>query len=61
MEKPYTLFTDASHYACSGVLTKAVESPEDMRPIGYISGPSSDTQQRWLKLKKKLLQPMSPS
>ena len=35
MEKPYTMFADASHYAYSGVLTQAVESPEDLRPIAY--------------------------
>ena len=27
------LFIDASHYACSRVLTQAVESPEDPRPV----------------------------
>ena len=29
----YTVFTDASHYVCSRVLTQAVDSPEDMGPI----------------------------
>ena len=32
-EKSDTLFTDASHYAYSGVLTRAVESPDDLKPI----------------------------
>ena len=44
MQKPYTLFTDVNHYAYSGVLTQAVESPEDLRPIAYTSGSFSDTQ-----------------
>ena len=42
MENPYTLFTDAGHYAYSGVLTQAVESPEDLRPIASMLGPFSD-------------------
>ena len=46
MEKPYTLLTDASQYAYSGVLTQAAESPEDLSPIAYISGSFSDMQQR---------------
>ena len=46
MEKPYTLFPDASHFAYSGVLTQAVDSPEDLRPIAYTSGLFSYTQQR---------------
>ena len=44
--KPYTLFTDASHIAYSGVLIQEVESPEDLRPIAYTSGLFSDMQQR---------------
>ena len=32
MAKLYTLFTDASHYAYSGVLIQAVDSPEDLWP-----------------------------
>ena len=35
MEKPYILFTGASHYAYSGVLTQVVEIPEDLRPIAF--------------------------
>ena len=46
MEKPYTLFMDTSHYAHSGILTRAVESAEDLRPIAYTSGSFSDMQQR---------------
>ena len=44
MEKLYTLFTDTSHYTYSGILTQAVESPEDLRPIAYATGTFSDTQ-----------------
>ena len=32
------LFTDTSHYACSRVLTQAVESPKDLRPVAFTSG-----------------------
>ena len=47
MEKPYTLFTDASNYAYSEVLTQAVDSPEDLRSIAYTSGSLSNMQKRW--------------
>ena len=48
-QKPYMLLTDASHYAYSGVLTQAVESPEDLRPVTFTftSGSFSEKQQRW--------------
>ena len=46
MEKPYTLFTDASHYSYSGVFTQAVESTEDLRPKVYTSESFSNMQQR---------------
>ena len=52
MDKPYTLLTDASHYAYSRVLTKAVESPDDLRPIAYTSGIFSNMQQRWSATEK---------
>ena len=50
---PYILFTDASHYVDSGVLTQAVESPEDLRPIAFTSGSFSERQQRWSAAKKE--------
>ena len=46
MEKSYTLFTDASHYTYSGVLTQTDENPNDLRPIAYTSGSLWDMQQR---------------
>ena len=46
-EKPDSLFTDASHYAYSGVLTQAVESPEDLIFTAYTSGSLSNMQQKW--------------
>ena len=46
MEKPYTLFTDLSQYAHSGVLTQAVESFEDLRPVALTLGSFSEMQQR---------------
>ena len=47
MQKPYTLFTDTSHYASSVVLTQEVDGPHDLRPIAYILGSFSDMQQGW--------------
>ena len=38
MNKPYTLFIDASNYAFSGILTQAVNFPDDLRSIAYTSG-----------------------
>ena len=52
MEKLYTLSTDACHYVYSEVLTHAVESPDDLRPIAYTSGSFSDIQQRWSATEK---------
>ena len=43
----HTLFTDVNHSAYSGVLTQAVESPDDLRSITYMSGSFSDMQQEW--------------
>ena len=37
-DRLYMLFTDVSHYAYSGVLTQAVKSPEDLRPVAFILG-----------------------
>ena len=51
-DKPYTLFTGASHYAYSGNLTQAVESPDDLGPISYTSGSFSDIPQRWCTTEK---------
>ena len=47
IHKPYTLFTDASNYANSGILTLTVDDPDDWRPIAYTSGSFSDSQLRW--------------
>ena len=54
MEIPYTLFTDTSCYAYPWVLIQAVTSPEDLRPIAYISGSFSDMQQRWSATEKEV-------
>ena len=53
MEKPYILFTDGSHYACSEALTQAVESPEDLRPVAFTLRSFSEMQQRWSATKKE--------
>ena len=53
IEKPYTLFSDSSHYAYSGVLTQAVDGPDDLRPIAYTSASFSDTQQKWSATEKE--------
>ena len=47
IQKNHTPFTNGSHYVYSGVLTQAVKSPEDLRPISYTSDSFSDMQQRW--------------
>ena len=52
-EKVYTLFTETSHYAYSGVLTEAVDGPDDLRPITYTSDSFSDKQQRWSATEKE--------
>ena len=54
-KKTYALFTGTSHYAYSGVLTQAVDGPDDLRPIAYTSVSFSDTQQKWSTTEKKLL------
>ena len=41
------MFTDASNYAYSVILTQAVDGPDDLRPIAYTSGSVSDMQQKW--------------
>ena len=53
IHKPYTLFTDASNYSYSGILTQKVDGPDDLRPIAYTSGSFSDTQQRWSVTEKE--------
>ena len=53
MERPYTLFTDTSHYAYSGVLIQAVESPTDLRAIAFTSGLFSEMWQRWYATEKE--------
>ena len=47
VSKPYTFFTDTRSYAYSGILAKAVDGPDDLRPITHTLGFFSDTQQRW--------------
>ena len=47
IEKPYTLFTDASYYTYSRVLTQAVDGSDDLRPIVYTSGSFTSMQQKW--------------
>ena len=52
-EKLYTLFTDANHYAYSGILHQAVGSLEDLRPIAYTSDSFPYMQQRWSVTEKE--------
>ena len=47
------LFTDISHSAFSGVLTQAVESSEDLRPVAFTTCSFSEMQQRWSANKKE--------
>ena len=53
MEKLYTLFTDTSHCAYSGVLNQAVNSPEDLRLIAYTPGSFSNGSKDGLQQKKE--------
>ena len=45
-KQPYTLFTDASH-AYLRVLTQAVESPENLRPVAFTSGSFLEMHHMW--------------
>ena len=51
--KPYILFTDVSNYAYSGILTQAVDGPDDLRLIAYTTCSFSDSQQRQSAMKKE--------
>ena len=42
INKPHTLFTDASSFAISGISTQAVDGPDDLRSIASTSGSFSD-------------------
>ena len=53
MEKPYILFNDASPYAYSGILTQAVVSPDDLRPIASTPDSFPNMQQRWSTAEKE--------
>ena len=55
MEKPYTLFTDTSHYTYSGFLTQVVESPDDLKCKAYTSDSFSVMQQRWSTAEKEAI------
>ena len=48
----YTLFTNVSQYAYSGVLTHPVKGPENLRFTEYISDSFSYTQQIWSSCQK---------
>ena len=49
------MFTDANHYAYSGILTQAIGSPEDVRPIAYTLGLFLDMQQSRSATEKEAL------
>ena len=57
--KPYVLYTDASKYACSGVLTQAYQHNDEkgmkeiQHPITYISGLFRGPQINWVALVKE--------
>ena len=55
---PYTLFTDASKYAWSGVLTQKQQEEDDkdkgtLHPIRYVSGMFIGSQKNWATLTKE--------
>ena len=46
--RPFELFTDASHYHYSGILHQAkIEDPEQLIPIAYFSGSFNAAQQNY--------------
>ena len=47
------LFTDASHYAYSSILTQAADSPKDLRLVAFTSGTFSEMQHRWSATEKE--------
>ena len=47
------LFTDANLHAYFGVLTKAVESPEDLRLVAFTLGQFSEMQWSWSATEKE--------
>ena len=53
MWEEQTLFTDANHFAYSGVLTQAVQSPEELRPVVFTLDSFSEMQQRWSATRKE--------
>ena len=55
-EQPYVLFTDASKYAWSAVLTQSCEAPDGsttLHPITYLSGLFRGSQCNWAALTKE--------
>ena len=55
-EQPYVLFTDASKYAWSAVLTQSCEAPNGsttLHPITYLSGLFRGSQCNWAALTKE--------
>ena len=52
IEKPY-IFSPMPVYAYSGILTQAVDSPENLRPVTFTSGLFSEIQQRWSATQKE--------
>ena len=52
--KPFELFTDASHYCYSGILHQARrEDPEQLIPIAYFSGCFNPAQQNYNVMMKE--------
>ena len=47
------MFTSASHYTYSSILTQAVDSPEDLRLVAFTLGSLSEMKQRWSASKKE--------
>ena len=60
MEKPYMLFTNASHYTYSGILTQAVDSPEDLKPVAFMLGSFSKMYQWSSATKRRHMMSTSP-
>ena len=51
--KPYTLYTDASNNAYSGILCQPVDNNQDIRPVAYFSGTFIAQKKSWCATEKE--------
>ena len=51
--KPYILYTDASHNTYSGILCQPIDSKQDIRPVAYFSGTFTVQNKSWCTMEKE--------